>query len=450
MSTSQFDAIFKAYDVRGKVGTELTPEVTKAIGHALADWLPEEGPVAVGRDMRPDSAELADALIAGIVAQGRDVVNIGEVTSDMIYFATGSLGMAGGVMITASHNPGEYNGIKFCRELAKPIGQDSGLFEIRDLATAGAFSDAETPGRITDQDISESWIQHVLSFIDANKLKPLSIAVDAGNGMAGKIFPELEPYVPWSVEEMYFELDGTFPNHEANPLKFETLNDLIKKIKDNNLDGGIAFDGDGDRAFLVDETGTVLTGNVMNAILSDYFLQLHPGSVILYDLRSSHAVPEVIRKRGGEPVRTRVGHSFIKQVMRETNAPFGGEVSGHFYFRDNFYADSGLIAAVIGLYAAGLTGKKLSELREIYSYYPGINETNFTVADTGAVLETLKQTFSNETQDTLDGLTVEFENGSWFNVRASNTEPVLRLNAEAHDQASLDELVEKVTAIITS
>ncbi|MEO6109555.1 MAG: phosphomannomutase/phosphoglucomutase [Candidatus Saccharimonadales bacterium] len=450
MNTENLQNIFKAYDVRGKVSTELTVESVKTIGQAFAQWLPEDGAVVVGRDMRPDSAELADALIAGLTEQGRNVIDIDQVTSDMIYFATGSLKLAGGVMITASHNPGEYNGIKFCREDAKPVGQESGLFDVRDLAIANDFSAAETKGIVETKDVSEAWIEHVLSFIDATKLAPLHIAVDAGNGMAGKIFPELEPYVPWDVEELYFELDGTFPNHEANPLKFETLADLIALIKEKNLAGGIAFDGDGDRAFLVDETGVVLTGNIMNALLGDYFLTLHPGSKILYDLRSSHTVPEVITEHGGEAIRTRVGHSFIKQIMRETNAPFGGEVSGHFYFRDNYYADSGIIAAVIGLYAAGLTGKKLSELRELYTRYPIIDETNFVVPDTQAVLAKLKETFSDGKQDELDGLTVEFENGSWFNVRASNTEPVIRLNAEAKDQDTLNTLVSSVTNLIES
>jgi phosphomannomutase len=343
--------IFKAYDIRGKVGSELNPEVVGNVGKALADWLPQEGAVAVGRDMRPDSAELAAAMMAGLQAQGRDVIDIGEVTSDMIYFAVGDLKLAGGAMVTASHNPGEYNGIKLCREEAKPIGIESGLAEVRDAALSGNFKQSSAQGNSSTQDLSEEWVQHVLSFVDVDKLKPLRIAVDAGNGMAGKIFPELEPYVPWEVSEMYFELDGTFPNHEANPLKFETLTDLIKNIKNNNLNGGVAFDGDGDRAFLVDETGEVLPGNVMNAMLAEYFLDKHPGSAILYDLRSSRVVPETIEAKGGKPVRTRVGHSFIKQVMREQNAPFGGEVSGHFYFRDNFYADSGLIAAVIGLYS---------------------------------------------------------------------------------------------------
>lgn len=443
--------IFKAYDVRGKVGTELTPDVTKKIGKAFADWLPTEGAVAVGRDMRPDSAELAAALIEGLRAQGRDVIDIGQVTSDMIYFATGHLKLAGGVMITASHNPGEYNGIKFCREEAKPVGEESGLFEVRDNILSETYKPAaEQSGSLTEQDVTEAWIQHVLSFIEADKLQPLKLAVDAGNGMAGKIFPELEPYVPWEVTEMYFELDGTFPNHEANPLKFETLADMIKIIKDNGLDGGIAFDGDGDRAFLVDETGEVVPGNVMIAMIGEYFLSRFPGSHILYDLRASHAVPEIITENGGTPKRTRVGHSFIKQVMREVDAPFGGEVSGHFYFRDNYFADSGLIAAVIGLYVAGLSGKKLSELRDHYTRYATLPETNFNVDDKQAAIDKIGAAFPDAKKDTLDGLTVEVDDQHWFNVRPSNTEPVLRLNAEAPNQAQLDELVSKVKSLLVA
>ena len=444
------DSIFKAYDVRGKVGSELTAEVAGDIGKAFADWLPEGGAVAVGRDMRPDSAELAEALIAGLQMQGRDVIDIGLVTSDMIYFAVGSGRLAGGTMITASHNPGEYNGIKLCREEARPVGLEGGLAEIRDAALGKTFKPAAPqPGKRTSKDITEDWITHTLSFIDPAELKPLKLAVDAGNGMAGKIFPELEPYVPWEITEMYFELDGTFPNHEANPLKFETLAELIKTIKTHKLDGGIAFDGDGDRAFLVDETGVVIPGDIMLAIISDYFLERFPGSTILYDLRSSHAVPELISEKGGRAVRTKVGHSNIKPLMREKNAPFGGEVSGHFYFRDNFFADSGLIAGVIGLYVAGLSGKTLSQLRKHYTRYAGIPETNFEVADKASVFDRLKKAYAGKQQDELDGLTVDLGNGSWFNVRPSNTEPVIRLNAEAKTKGELDQLVAKVTKLIT-
>jgi phosphomannomutase len=441
--------IFKAYDVRGKVGSELSAAVANSIGKALADWLPNQGMVAVGRDMRPDSAELAGAVIDGLRAQGREVIDIGEVTSDMIYFAVGNLKLAGGAMITASHNPGKDNGIKLCREEARPIGLESGLDQIRDNVLAEKFEPAaETPGKVTGHDVTEEWVQHVLSFIDAEKLKPLKLAVDAGNGMAGKIFPELEPYVPWEVSEMYFELDGTFPNHEANPLKFETLTDLIENIKKNKLDGGLAFDGDGDRAFLVDETGEVLTGGVMSAMMAEYFLKLHPGSNIAYDARNSRSVPKVILEHGGTPVITKVGHANIKQTMREHDAPFGGEASGHFYFRDNWYADSGLIGAVIGVYVTTLSGKKLSELREYYTHFAAIPETNFVVEAKDAAIKRLLDAYGEHETNDLDGITVVIDEHTWFNVRASNTEPVLRLNAEAKSEADLTELVTKVTAII--
>ena len=441
--------IFKAYDIRGKVGSELTVEVAEAVGKALADFL-GEGAVAVGRDMRPDSSALADAVIKGLTAQGRDVINIGEVTTDMIYFAVGDGKLAGGAMVTASHNPGEYNGIKLCREDAKPIGQETGLFDIRDaIANDTLLAPATTPGVITDKDIAEDWIQHTLSFIDTDKLKEMHIAVDAGNGMAGKIFPEIEPYVPWEIEEMYFELDGTFPNHEANPLKFETLTDMIAKIKSMKLDGGIAFDGDGDRAFLVDETGEVLSGGVMSALIADHFLRQYPGSSIVYDIRNSRTVPAVIMAAGGTPVLERVGHAFLKQKMREVNAPFGGEASGHFYFRDNWFADSGLIGAVIGLYAAGLSGKKLSELRKKYTHFATIPETNFVVEDKQAAMERVSAAYGDYDINLMDGVTVTIDKNTWFNVRASNTEPVMRLNAEADTEAHLTALVEKVSHIIT-
>jgi phosphomannomutase len=447
---TDLSAMFKAYDVRGKVGTELNVPVLETIGKAFAQWLPEQGTVAVGRDMRPDSAELAAALITGLRAQGRDVLDIGEVTTDMIYFAVGQNKLAGGAVVTASHNPGEYNGIKFCREDAKPVGEESGLFEVRDLAQANSFTPAVIQGAVTEEDMTEAWVEHVLSFIDPEKLTEISVAVDAGNGMAGKVFPDLEPYVPWDVTEMYFELDGTFPNHEANPLKFETLADMIGVIKEKQLYGGIAFDGDGDRAFLVDETGTVLAGGVMSAMLADYFLTLYPGSNIVADIRNSRSVRDIILEKGGKPVISRVGHSFIKQTMREYDAPFGGEASGHFYFRDNWYADSGLIAAVIGLYVATLSGKKLSELREQYTRYAAVPETNFVVADKTAAMRAVEAAFPEAAANHMDGITLELGNGAWLNVRPSNTEPVLRLNAEANDQSTLEAIVEKVKAIVTA
>lgn len=445
---ADISGIFKAYDIRGAVGTELNEEVAEGIGKALADML-EPGKVAVGRDMRPDSGALADAVIAGLTKQGRDVIDIGQVTSDMIYFAVGSMNLAGGAMITASHNPGKDNGIKLCREQAKPIGHESGLFDIRDAVIRGENAvPGEKQGSVEHHAIDEDWVQHVLSFIDTKKLKSMRIAVDAGNGMAGKIFPELEPYVPWEVEEMYFELDGTFPNHEANPLKFETLADMIKVIKEKKLDGGAAFDGDGDRAFLVDETGTVLTGGVMSAMMADYFLKQHPGAKIVYDVRNSRTVPRVIQAGGGTPVLERVGHANIKRRMLDEDAVFGGEASGHFFFRDNWYADSGLIGAVIGLYVAGLSGKKLSELRKQYTHFAAIPEINFIVEDKEGAIERLSEAYEEHEQSRLDGLTVNIGEHTWFNVRASNTEPVMRLNAESDNQATLDDLVERVKELI--
>lgn len=441
--------IFKAYDIRGTVGTELTAEIARLVGAALATWLPRSGPIAVGRDMRPDSAELATAVIEGIRSRGRDVYDIGEVTSDMIYFAVGHYKLAGGAMITASHNPGADNGIKLCREEAKPIGQESGLLEIRDAVLSGAVLPAPNKGTVTQKDVTEDWIKHVLSFIDTDKLKPLHIAVDAGNGMAGKIFPELEPYVPFEVEEMYFDLDGTFPNHIANPLIPENIVDLRAKIKDTKADVGIAFDGDGDRAVLIDEKGQPLSGTVMTALLAEYFLKLYPGSTILHNAICGRAAVETIEKNGGKAIRTRVGHSYIKADMRTHNAVFAGEHSGHYYFRDNFMADSGLLAAVIGLYILSQTDKTLSELvAPLRKAYVSIDETNFQVADKEATIKKVADSFEDATQDWLDGLTVTYKD-AWFNIRPSNTEPLLRLNAEAKTQDELDKLVSKITRLIT-
>ena len=443
-------SIFKAYDIRGKVGTELTADVATAVGRALADWLPTEGPVAVGRDMRPDSAELAQALIQGIRTQGRDVIDIGQVTSDMIYFAVGSLGLAGGAMVTASHNPGADNGIKLCREEAKPIGIEIGLAEIRDAAIANDFKAAVSPGAVTQQDITEGWIEHALSFVQADTWPAYSVAIDAGNGMAGAIVPRLEPNVPLAITPLYFELDGTFPNHIANPLIPENLVDLQAKITDIKADFGIAFDGDGDRAVVVDQNGTPLPGTIVTAILAEYFLAKHPGATILYNANCGRVVPATVEQHGGISHRTKVGHSFIKADMRHYDAVFAGEHSGHYYFKDNFYADSGLIAALVVIQVLTESGLTLSELAAKYQQgYVAIPETNFEVDDKEAVLNRLQQQFSDGEQDTLDGLTVNYPD-SWFIVRPSNTESVIRLNVEATSQEALDSLVERVTKVIVS
>ena len=436
--------IFKSYDIRGTVGPDLNPDVARAVGRAYADFLTTEGPVAVGHDMRADSRELADALIEGLRMQGRDVWDIGQIASDMVYFAAGKYELAGGAVVTASHNPGKDNGIKLVREEAQPIGMGIGLDEIRDAAIAGDFKESEHEGELTHKDVTEDWIAHVLSFVGDIELKPYHIAVDAGNGMAGAIFPHLEKHVPFTVEQMYFELDGTFPNHEANPLKFETLADLIAKIKDMKLDFGVAFDGDGDRAFLVDDMGEVITGGVMSAMLAEHFLEMNPGANIVYDVRNSRSVPEVVKENGGTPVIEVVGHSHIKAKMRAVDAPFGGEASGHYYFKDLWYADSGLVAAVVAIAVLSKTGKKLSEVREQFTRYEAMPEANFTVEDKQAAIDAVAAAFPDEEHNRMDGLTIEFDNDSWFNVRPSNTEPLLRLNAEAKTQEDLDALVDKV------
>jgi phosphomannomutase len=445
-----FDAIFKAYDVRGKVGSELTPGVAEKIGQAFGQWLPVKGVVAVGRDMRPDSQELAAALIEGLRDQGRDVWDIGEVTSDMIYFAVGNFKLAGGAVVTASHNPGEYNGIKLCRDEAQGVAENTGLFDVRDLALAGNFTTVAKPGQLVEKDLVEDWVKHVLTFIDANKLKPLKLAVDAGNGMAGKIVPELEPFVPFEFIELYFDLDGTFPNHIANPLEPKNLVDVQAAIKEHGADAGVAFDGDGDRAVLLDENGEPLSGTVLTALLADYFLKLYPGETILHNAICGRAAVETIKQAGGKPIRTRVGHSYIKNDMRTHQALFAGEHSGHFYFRDNYMADSGLIAAVIGLSILSQSGKKMSELVEPYrKAYVQIPETNFEVEDKEAMLKKIEAQFPDDEADWLDGLTVSFPK-AWFNVRPSNTEPLLRLNAEARSKDELDKLVTRITKLITS
>lgn len=442
--------IFKAYDIRGKVGTELTPEVAEHIGASLGDWLPEEGVVAVGYDMRPDSKELAESLIIGLNAVGRDVWNIGQVASDMIYFAVGNFGLAGGAMITASHNPGDDNGIKLCRENARPIGVDSGLTDIRDKAAAMSHTPAERPGNVELRDVKADWIKFALGFVSPETWPTYNVVVDAGNGMAGAVVPELEAHVPIKVDRLFFELDGTFPNHIANPLIPENLRDLQARISETSADFGIAFDGDGDRAVVIDEKGVALSGTVTTAILARYFLSRNPGSTILYNAVCGRVVPEVIAENGGKAIRTKVGHSYIKADMRTHDAILAGEHSGHYYFRDNFYADSGLIAGLMIIQVLSEAGGTLSELAAEYrGRYEVIPESNFQVDDKQAKISELKQVFSDGEIDELDGLTISFTDG-WINVRPSNTEPLLRLNAEARTKQRLDEIVTTAEEILSS
>ncbi|HKX73683.1 MAG TPA: phosphomannomutase/phosphoglucomutase [Candidatus Saccharimonadales bacterium] len=439
-------AIFKAYDIRGKVGSELSNETCNQIGRAFADWLPQEGVVAVGHDMRPDSADLAAQFIEGLRQQGRDVWDIGQVTSDMIYFAVGKFNLAGGGVITASHNPGEYNGIKLYRDKVTPVGLDSGLDAVRDAVMHGTFKEpAATPGTVTKRSITDEWVEHCMTFVTG--LKPFKIAIDAGNGMAGAILPSILPKLPLEVEAMYFEPDGTFPNHEANPQKPENLADLIAKVTENGYDFGIAFDGDGDRAGFVDDKGRMVLGSDLMSIVAHYYLQKFPGAKIVHEVRTSRATIELIKKWGGQPVRTKAGRVYIGAKLREVSAPFGGETTGHFFFTENFDADSGLITALVAMQAIADSGKKLSELVDEYHLYAMGPEINFEVEDAQAALSTLRDAFADGEQDELDGLTVNYPT-KWFNIRASNTEPVIRLNAEAESQEELDTFVAKIKEVI--
>ena len=443
---NNLSSIFKSYDIRGKVGSQLTAKTVNQIGKAFADWLPRAGVVAVGHDMRPDSADLAQAFIDGLRGQGRDVLDIGQVTSDMIYFAIGKYDLAGGGVITASHNPGADNGIKLYRDQVIAVGLDAGLADIRDKVLAGDFKPAAAePGSVEERSITDAWVEHCLQF--APKLQPYHLAIDNGNGMAGAILPHILPRLPLTAETMYMEPDGTFPNHEANPQKLENLQDLIKKVTAERLDFGIAFDGDGDRAVFVDDQGRPVLGTDLMSIIAKLYLQKYPGSGIVHEVRTSRATQELIKEWGGTPIRTKAGRVNIGSVMRQEGAAFGGETTGHMFFRENYDADSGLITALVAMQALSESGKKLSELVDEYRRYAMIPETNLEVADPQAVFAHLRETFKDGEQDELDGLTVNYPD-KWFNLRASNTEPVMRLNAEAKAQAELDEFVTKITAAI--
>lgn len=441
--------IFKSYDIRGKVGPELNAPNVEKIAGIYADWLPVKGTVAVGHDMRPDSAKLSKAFIAGLVQQGYDVWDIGQVTSDMIYFAVGKWGLAGGAVITASHNPGDDNGVKLYRDKVIAVGLDSGLSEIRDRFIANDLPrPAHLPGTVTLKQITTEWVSHCLSFID--KLAPYNIAIDAGNGMAGAILPEILPRLPLTINKMYFTPDGTFPNHEANPQKQENLQDLITVINQKQYDFGIAFDGDGDRAVFVDDLGRPVLGTDLISMIAKLYLQKYPGSKIVHDVRTSKATEELITQWGGTPVRTKAGRVNIGSLMRKVGAPFGGETTGHLFFTENYDADSGLITALVAMQALTNSGKKLSALIDEYRRYAMIPEQNIvTNRKKEEIFKQLKQAFDKGKHDELDGLTVWYDD-FWFNLRASNTEPVMRLNAEANTQATLDKLVAKIIDIINS
>jgi phosphomannomutase len=451
-------AIAKAYDVRGTVPDQMNPEVAHALGVGFARFVAADGAsrVLVGRDMRPSGPELVDAFARGVMEQGLDVVDLGLASTDLVYYAAGTLD-APGAVFTASHNPAQYNGVKFCLSGARPVGQDTGLFDIRDTAIDVLDGRAPAPapraGSLTSRNLLAAFADHVVGFVDISALRPMRVVADTANGMGGLVVPAVFERIPQiTLEVMYGELDGTFPNHPADPLQPENQRDLQARVVSGGFDVGLAFDGDADRVFVVDETGRGLSGSTTTALLAATILRRNPGATILHNLICSRAVPEVIREQGGVPVRTKVGHSFIKQVMAETGAVFGGEHSAHYYFLDNFRADSGLIASMFVLDEVSRAHTDLSVVRKPYERYSSSGEINTHVADPAATIEHVAAAFAGHdgaSLDRLDGLTVEFPTW-WFNLRPSNTEPLLRLNLEAPGRDECDQRVADVLALVTS
>jgi phosphomannomutase len=442
--------VFKAYDIRGLVKDQLTPDFAFQTGLAFARFLETErepGTLIVAEDMRPSSPLLADAFSAGAVSNGMDVIRIGLASTDMMYFASGKLNLPG-AMFTASHNPAEYNGIKLCKSGAKPIGADTGLKTIERFVLDGNPIVMRSIGRETERNLLSEYVEHLLSLVDVTDIRPLKIVIDAGNGMAGYTAPALFERMNVEVIPLFFELDGTFPNHEANPIEPANLKDLQKAVIKHKADIGLAFDGDADRCFLVDEKGGIVDPSSLTALIAQRELIKKPHSSIIYNLISSRAVPEVIEENNGKAIRSRVGHSYIKKLMAETGAIFGGEHSGHFYFKNFWYADSGALAALHAIAALGEQKSTLSKLLKPFIRYVSSGEINSTVGKPEEVLLALEQKYSTLGEvDHLDGLTV-IADGWWFNVRPSNTEPLLRLNVEAKTQARLDRLSDELLAVI--
>jgi phosphomannomutase len=442
-------AIIKAYDIRGVVGEQLDAAVARDVGAAFARLV--GGPsVVVGYDMRDSSPGLVEAFAEGVTAQGVDVIRIGLASTDLLYFASGSLGRPG-AMFTASHNPAKYNGIKLCRAGAQPVGQDTGLTEIKAMIEAGVPEFTGVRGTITDQDMLGEYAKYLRGLVDLTGNRALKVVVDAGNGMGGYTVPAVFDGLPVELTPMYFELDGSFPNHEANPLDPANIVDLRAKVREVGADAGVAFDGDADRCFVVDERGEPVTPSAITALVAVRELAKDPGATIIHNLITSHGVPEIVTEHGGRPVRTRVGHSFIKQTMAETGAIFGGEHSAHYYFRDFWRADSGMLAALHVLAALGEQDRPLSELMAQYSRYSASGEINSVVADQTGRLAAVKRAYQGRDGariDELDGLTVQLAHGGWFNLRPSNTEPLLRLNVEAEDAVAMAALRDEVLAVV--
>jgi phosphomannomutase len=446
------NAIVKAYDIRGIVPEQLDASASYAFGVAFAKFT-NASAIVVAHDMRPSGPELVDAFQRGALAHGVDVTNVGLASSDLLYYASGKFNMPG-AMFTASHNPAQYNGIKCCLAGARSIGIDNGLREMLEIATAVLDGKEPAPaakaGTLSHINLLSEFVDHVVKFIHADTLRPLKIVADTANGMGGLVVPAVfERLSAFELEVMYGELDGTFPNHPADPLQPANQRDLQARVLAGGFDVGLAFDGDADRVFVVDEKGRGMSGSTTTALLASRFLRTHPGATILYNLICSRAVPEVIAELGGKGIRTKNGHSFMKQIMAETGAVFAGEHSGHYYFADNYRADSGLIATMGVLGEMCHTGKSLSQMREPLERYASSGEINTTVKDINAVIERIALDYSSHAQDRVDGLTVDC--GSWwFNVRASNTEPLLRLNLEASTRDECDEHVVELLASITA
>jgi phosphomannomutase len=445
---ADYAKIFKAYDIRGVVPDEFDENAAEAIGAAFVR-LTGASSVVTAHDMRTSSPGLAGAFGRGAAAQGAEVISAGLGSTDLLYYASGSLDIPG-AMVTASHNPARYNGIKLCRAGARPVGADTGLAELQEMVANAVPAYEGTPGSITERDLLSGYAAHLRTLVDLSGIRPLKIVVDAGNGMGGYTAPRVFEGLPIDVVPLFFELDGNFPNHEANPIDPKNLVDLQNAVVDTNADLGLAFDGDADRCFVVDERGQIVPPSVLTALIAVRELAREPGATIIYNLITSRAVPEIVAEHGGVPVRTRVGHSFIKARMAETGAIFGGEHSGHFYFRDFWFADSGMLAAMHLLAAVGSADGPLSELLTQYARYVASGEINSEVADQAGTAAKIRAEFAQRpgvTTDDLDGLTVTGPEW-WFNVRPSNTEPLLRLNAEAADTATLDSIRDEVLRIV--
>jgi phosphomannomutase len=451
---SDLSNIVKAYDVRGTVPDQLNVEVARALGVGFARFVLSTGAtrVVVGRDMRPSGPKLLDAFAQALLEQGLDVIDIGLASTDLMYFGSGTL-EAPGAMFTASHNPAGYNGVKLCLAGAGPVGVDTGLAEVQRVAEqaldGATFPSAAKCGTRTEQNLLSKFVDHVVSFIDPADIGSMKVVADTANGMGGLVVPAVMERLPGvELEVMYGELDGTFPNHPADPLQPANQRDLRARVVSGGFDLGLAFDGDADRVFVVDELGHGLSGSTTTALLASAVLRSNPGATVLHNLICSRTVPEVVREHGGVPVRTKVGHSFIKQIMADTGAVFGGEHSAHYYFARNFNADSGLIASMMVMAELGRAGQPLSVVRKPFERYSASGEINTQVDDADAVIERISRKYASSSQDRLDGLTVDCGDW-WFNLRPSNTEPLLRLNLEAADRDACDDHVAALLSLIT-